>query len=145
MPFAKLDSNHFLIRLKKGEEIITTLKQFAQAQSYKNASFAAIGSVQNPTLAFYNIEEKKFIEKKLEGFFELVSSLGTIASYNDDLVVHTHVTLSNESLQTFAGHLVNATVSATVEIMVTTFPTHYIKKDDEETGLKLWDLPERIE
>lgn len=145
MNFAQLDATHYLIRLHKGEEVLTALKQFAQSKNCKNASFTAIGSVQDPTLAFYSIAEKKFHEKNIAGFYELISSLGTIAVYNDEVIVHTHVSVSDESLQTFAGHLVKATVSATVEISLTVFPTAYTKKDDEETGLKLWDLPENLQ
>lgn len=144
MHFAKIEDNQYLIRLQKGEEILSMLKHFAKKHGIKNASFTAIGSLQDPTLAYYRIHEKKFIEKEFPGFFELISSIGTIALYNDDIVVHTHVTLSDEHFQAFAGHLMKATVSATVEMTLTFYPTTYTKIDDEETGLKLWDFPDKI-
>jgi len=144
MHYAALDSTHYLIRLQKGEEVVAALQKFAKEIELKNASFTALGSLKDPTLAYYHIEEKKFAQTPHTGFYELISMIGTIAQYKEEPMMHAHISISNEQMQTFAGHLVNATVSATVEIILTTFPTAFTKEDDEETGLKLWNLPNQL-
>jgi uncharacterized protein len=137
---AKLDNTNYLIRLERGEEIVSTIKNFCKENNISNGSFSGIGSLENPTLAHYRVDSKKYSEKKFEGIFEVTGLLGNIAGLNDDIVLHPHISLSDEQMQTYGGHLVNAQVSATMEIIITVFPTHYEKKQSKEIGLNLWKL-----
>ncbi len=140
MQFANLDDTHFLVRLEKGEDIITTLYTFATEHAIKNASFSGIGSIENPTLAHYQVDNKKYTEKAFEGTFEVTSLQGNIAVLKEDIIMHPHITLSDENMQAFGGHLVKGLVSATMEIIITVFQTEYVKEYDETIGLKLWQL-----
>lgn len=140
MQFAKLDDTSYLVRLERGEDLIETVTSFCQTNSIKNATATAIGSIENPTLAHYKVDTKQYSEKKLEGVFELTSLLGNIAVFEDKPLLHFHVTIGDESMQAYAGHLIQTKVSATVEMTITVFPTEYEKNVDEEVGLKLWDL-----
>lgn len=137
---AKLDTDHFLLRLEHGEEIIDVLKNFCTQQHITNASVNGIGSLENPTLAHYRLDTKKYTEQTKEGLFELINLSGNIGLFEDNPMVHTHATISNEAMQVFGGHLVKGIVSATAEIILTTFPTAFQKKHDEAIGLKLWQL-----
>lgn len=62
--------------------------------------------------------------------------------FEGKLLIHLHTSLSDEAMRGFGGHLVKATVSATLEVIIEKFDTTFEKKFSEEIGLKLFDLPE---
>jgi uncharacterized protein len=143
MTFGKVQEGQFILRLEKGEEIVSTLKAFCVKQNIQNASFSGIGQTKNPTLAHYSVETQKYTEKELDGIFEVTSLLGTVAIFENEPLLHPHVTVSDETMHAFAGHLVKGTVSATLEVVLNVLPGKFEKKHDEEIGLKLYDLPEK--
>lgn len=141
MRYSRLTSTSFLLRLEKGEEVMSSLSTFCTSLKIKNGVFWGIGSVESPTLAHYSVYAKKYTEKQLDGVYELVNLSGSVGCTEDGaLLVHAHATLSDAFMNAFGGHVVKATVSATCEIVLTRFSTHYKKVYDEKIGLKLWDL-----
>src|SRR3989344_4957501 len=144
MHYSKVNPNKYIIRLLRGEEINSSIKKLCERLAIKNAEISAIGSVESPTLAHYRVETKKYKEKEMGGIFELTSLIGTVAVFEDEPLVHIHVTISDEDMNAFGGHLVKGIVSATVEIVLTVFGSVHTKSYDEEIGLKLWDLSEKI-
>jgi predicted DNA-binding protein with PD1-like motif len=144
MTFGKLTETDYLLRLERGEEIITTLKSFCAQKNITNAAITGIGSVDNPTLAHYRVDTKKYTEKELMGVFEVTNLQGTIAVMDNAPLPHVHVTLGDEAMQALAGHLIKGTVSATLEITVIVYPTTFTKSHDEEIGLNLYNLPEKL-
>jgi len=131
-----------IVRLEKGEQIIQSLEQIANNHQITNAAISGIGSIENPILAHYTVTTKKYLEKPFTGIYEVISLLGNISHGEQKPLVHTHCTISDEDMQAFAGHLVSGTVSATMEIILTLFPSAFGKKMNEEIGLKLLDLPD---
>ena len=144
MYFAKLDNSNYLIRLERGEEIIDSIKSFCTMHAVKNASVSGIGSVHNPKLAHYSVNSQKYSEMELEGIFELTSLLGSVADGDGNLLIHLHAAICDEQMNAKGGHLVSGLASATIELLLTVYPTAYKKIHDEAIGLKLWDLPEHI-
>ena len=144
MTFGKVAGDQYLIRFEKGEEILPSLKTFCKRYNITNATVSGIGSLENPTLAHYRVDNKKYSEKKFEGVYEVVSLLGNIALFEKNPLPHIHVTLSDEEMHVIAGHLIQGTVSATLEMTLNDLPTMHRKKHDEEIGLNLWDLPETL-
>jgi hypothetical protein len=143
MTFGLIQENQYILRLERGEEVIATLKAFCMEHGIKNASVSGIGSIETPTLAHYRVDTKKYSEKKLEGIYEVTSLLGTVAIFEGQPLLHLHMTLGDENMQAFAGHLVSGTVSATLEVMMTVLPSAFEKKHSEEIGLKLYDFKEK--
>ena len=119
-------------------------KKFCQKLDIKNAEIIGIGSIENPTLAHYRVDTKKYREKTLNGIFELTSLVGTVAVFENKPLVHVHVSLSDEEMKAYGGHLVKGNVSATIEIVLVAFDTEFTKLHDDEIGLKLWNLKEKL-
>lgn len=140
MKFRKLNTATYAIRLEKGEEIIATLSAFCRQNDISSGYFTAIGSIENPTLAHYMVSTKQYTEKKLEGIYEITSQIGNIAIFENNPLIHTHASLSNDHMQAFGGHVVSATVSATLEVFLTVYEGELGKKMSDEIGLKLWDF-----
>ncbi len=140
MQFSKVSEEKYLIRLELGEQINESLKKFCQKMEIENGSVSAIGSVKDPVLAHYRVDSKKYSEKTLKGIFEIASMTGNIGLFEGKPLIHIHVVVSDESMQAFAGHLVDAQVSATLEILLIKFNTKLTKSFNEQIGLKLYDL-----
>lgn len=136
-----LDETHLLLRLEKGEEIIATLTHITQNHHITNATISGIGSVENPTLAHYRVDTKEYHEQKMEGIFEIIGMLGNITQSEGKPLIHIHATISDEQMHAMGGHIVTADVSATLEIVLSIFPSTITKSYHNNIGLKLLDMP----
>lgn len=144
MRYSKVASDKYLIRFIKGEDINSSIKKFCEKLSIKNAEVTGIGSVESPTLAHYRVDTKKYKEKTFKGIFEITSLIGSVAICDGEPLVHIHVTISDENMRAFGGHLVKGLVSATVELVLTIFETKLTKSYDSDIGLKLWKLQKSL-
>lgn len=144
MYYSKVADETYLLRLTKGEETVQTLKNFCRKESIHNGSLQGIGSIERAILAHYTVDNKKYHEENFEGIYEVTSLLGNIALFDDEPLIHAHITLTNGTMNAFGGHLVKAIVSATLEVIIKVFDSKHTKSFNEEIGLKLWDLAETI-
>ena len=144
MYYSKVASNEYLIRLIRGEDVNESIAKFCWQLKIGNAKITGIGSIENITLAHYRVDTKKYKEKIFNGIFELTSLIGTVAVFDKKPLVHSHITISDEEMRSFGGHLVRGKVSATVEITLVVFDSSHKKSHNEEIGLKLWDLKDHM-
>ena len=144
MRFGNFSKNVNIIRLEKGEEVLESLSSFVSKHNISNGAILGLGSLENPTLAHYRVADKRYSEKTLKGIFEVTNLTGTIGLFENEPVVHIHVTLSDENMLGFGGHVVKATVSATMEIVIWSYPSSFEKKQNDKIGLKLFELPEEM-
>ncbi len=140
MKVGKISETKYLLRLERGEEVVATLTAFCEKHVIKNAWLTGLGSIDNPTLAHYKVDNKKYSEKKIDGIFEVTNFTGNIALFENKPLLHPHITLGDENMNAYSGHLVHGTVSATMEVMLKVLPTVFTKSMNEEIGLKLFDL-----
>ena len=57
--------NTFLIRINKGEEIVSTLKTFCIKNNVKLGTIQGIGAINSATFGFFNPETKQMLQKFL--------------------------------------------------------------------------------
>lgn len=131
----------YLMMLEPDDDIIMTIQKWCQGQNILNAIISGIGSVQDPTLAHYRRDAKKFTQKKLPGVYEITALNGNIGQVDGGQpLVHLHATLASEHMSAFGGHLVDGVCSATAEIVIKPLTTTFRKNFDESVGLKTWDF-----
>lgn len=140
MKSARLSDTTYNLRLERGDDIHDTIQAFCADHSIANASLTGIGSIENPKLAHYSIETKKFTERHLEGIFEITSLLGNISLLEGKPLNHVHATLSDSLMQVYGGHLVSGTCSATLEVILHQYATSFTKTFDDTVGLNVWDF-----
>ena len=140
MKAAQLDANNYVLRLELGDDIHEQVQLFCTQNNINNAAVQGIGSVESPTLAHYSIKTKQFTDKQLEGILEVTSLLGNVALVDSKPFAHIHVTVSGPDMVAHAGHLVKGTCSATLELIITAYPSHHWKTDNADIGLKVWDF-----
>ena len=144
MYYSKLKRQKFLIRLEIGESVNDSIGRFCRAQKIKNAWFACIGSIRNPQLYHYGADTKEYTKSTLKGAFEVTSLIGNVALFEGELLVHSHVNLSDQSMRAFGGHLIEAKVAAMLEIFLDDLGADIAKSEDAATGLKVFRLRNRL-
>ena len=134
--FRKLD-NTYVVRLNKGAEIISAIKDFCTSNNVKVGTIQGIGAINSVTFGFFNPETKQYNEKVFEGPREITSLIGNISTKNGETYLHLHMTASGEDYNTIGGHLINATISLTGEIFITPINGTVEREFCKKTGLNL--------
>ncbi|MEZ4520736.1 MAG: PPC domain-containing DNA-binding protein [Thermomicrobiales bacterium] len=125
-----------------GDEFISGLTGFAEEHGLDASGFKAIGAFQHAKLGYFDIEKKDYKEIPVEGQVEVLSLVGDIALDDGHPKVHAHVVLGRSDGSTVGGHILEATVRPTLEVVLTESPAHLRRKSDPDTGLALIDLEE---
>lgn len=124
--------------LDTGDEILSSIKHVARAEHLAGSSFKAIGALSDVELGWFNWETKKYqTAVKLQEQVELLSLIGDIALKDREPQVHAHLVIGRKDGTAHGGHLLQATVRPTCEIVITESPEHLQKEMDSESGLAL--------
>lgn len=129
-----------LIQLAIGEEIGSSLIEFAAGHGVDAAHFWGIGAAREIVLGSYDIGRKVYRKAALEGVWEIASLTGSLARTDEGPILHIHGVFSDEDCTTRGGHVFSLVCAATVEIFLVPLPSGLVRRYDERTGLKLLDL-----
>lgn len=136
----------FVVILETGDEVMACLKRFAVENGLDSASFKAIGAFERAVLAYFDWERKEYLPIPVKEQVEVASLLGDVAvSPEGKPALHVHLVLGRRDGTALAGHLAEARVRPTLELIVTEAPAHLRRRKDPETGLSLIELGERAE
>jgi predicted DNA-binding protein with PD1-like motif len=128
----------FVLILDTDDEILSSLKHFAQTEHLAGSSFKAIGALSNVELGWFNWQSKKYqTVVKLEEQVELLSLIGDIALKDNKPQIHAHLIIGRQDGTAHGGHLLSATVRPTCEIVITESPKHLQKEIDPVSGIAL--------
>jgi uncharacterized protein len=131
------EENKYVLRLNRGEEVISTLKNFCKKESVLSASFTGIGAVNKVKLGWYDVENKEYEKKEFQEKLEIISLIGNVAKMNEEIIVHTHGTFGTREFKTLSGHIDEMIVSATCEIVLEKFEKPIEREHSEKIGLNL--------
>lgn len=131
-------NNTIVARIDKGEEILTKMKEIALKENIKLANINALGAVGNFTVGVFNTTEKKYYSNNFKGDFEIVSLTGTINTMDGEYYNHIHFSAGDDKGHVFGGHLNEAIVSATCEMIINIIDGNVDRYKDEEIGLNLF-------
>jgi predicted DNA-binding protein with PD1-like motif len=127
----------FAIVFDKGEEAASGLLAFAKEHGLSASHFTAIGAFERVTLGFFEREPKDYKRITIDEQVEVLSLVGDIASDGDEPKVHAHVVVGKADGTAHGGHLLEARVWPTLEVILVESPRHLQRKLDKETGLAL--------
>ena len=127
-----------IARIDKGEEILAQLKNIALKEDIKLASVRALGATDDFTVGVFKVNEKKYYANHFTGDFEIVSLTGTISTMNGEYYAHLHMSAGDEQGRVFGGHLNEAIVSATCEMVIEVIDGQVDRVRDESVGLNLF-------
>lgn len=128
----------YVLIFDTGDEIIEGLSRFAAERGLAGSSFTAIGALSRARLAWFDWESKKYqTAVDLDEQVELLSLIGDVAAKDGKPTVHAHVVVGRRDGSAHGGHLVEAWVRPTCELILTEAPVHLRKQIDPESGLAL--------
>lgn len=130
----------FVVTLETGEEVVQALLDFACTHDVEAAHLTAIGALEHALLGFYDPATKEYDEIPVEEQVEALSVTGNLAVYEGAPKLHAHAVLGRRDGSTVGGHLIEARVRPTLEVMVTQAPSRMARAMDEATRLTLLDL-----
>ena len=123
----------------KGDEPVAGLTAFAKAQKLGAAHFTAIGAFSDVTLGYFDRAKRDYKKIPLHEQVEVLSLLGDVALDKGEPKVHAHVVIGRADGEARGGHLLEAHVWPTLEVVLVESPRHLRKRHDPETGLALID------
>jgi uncharacterized protein len=129
-----------ILRIDRGEEIVSTLKTFCGRQEIATGTIQGIGAVGNAEIGLFDTKTKEYQSTILSGDYEITSLLGNISTLDGQPYLHLHATLSDSSYRAFGGHLTSAVVSGTCEVFIHRINDTLSRRFDEESGLNILDL-----
>jgi predicted DNA-binding protein with PD1-like motif len=130
----------FAVVFETGDEFTSGLLQFAKEQGLDAAHLTAIGALQRATVGYFDWDKKDYIKIPLDEQMEVLSLIGDIALYRGEPKLHAHCVLGRRDGTTRGGHVFEAHVRPTLEVILTESPAHLRKTYDPSVGLALIDL-----
>jgi predicted DNA-binding protein with PD1-like motif len=127
----------FVVTLEIGEEVVSSITELARELSLRGSSMTGIGAFQRVRLGWLDYESGGFKENLVEEQVELLSLVGNIAEEEEKPHIHAHVVVARHDATTRGGHLVEAIVRPTLELVIVESPDHLQRRHDEKTGLVL--------
>ena len=129
----------FVVVLDHGEDPVATLTAFAVEHRLGASHFTAIGAFSRAVVAYFDWSSKRYEHIPIEEQVEVLSMVGDITIQRDHPNVHAHVVLGKADATAHGGHLIQASVRPTLEIVVTEAPRHLRRRPDAASGLALID------
>jgi uncharacterized protein len=127
---------HVLV-FDKGDEVMENLTGFASDRRLSAAHFTAIGAFSDVTLGFLDPETKEYERIRVDEQVEALSLVGDVSLEGGNPRVHAHVVVGKRDGRAYGGHLLEAHVWPTLEVVLTESPAHLRREVDAETGLPL--------
>jgi uncharacterized protein len=137
------DGQHrtFVAVLSTGDEVMSCLQQFAEAERLSAAQITALGAFKRAELLFFEWETKAYLPIPVNEQTEVAALVGDIAlDANGVPTLHIHVVLGKRDGVAVAGHLSKGEVRPTLEVLITETPAHLHRRKDPATGLALIQL-----
>ena len=145
MQFQRFENKYF-VRMDKGEEIISTLKNLCEKEKIALAEVKALGAVDDFDVGLFDVKEKKYHRNHFQFPAEITSLWGTVTTKDGEVYLHIHMSAGDSEGKVFGGHLNSAVVSATCEMIIDDVSANSTKgftverKFSDEVGLNLFEF-----
>jgi predicted DNA-binding protein with PD1-like motif len=127
----------YVLIFDKGDEVMENLAAFASERALTAGHFTAIGAFSDVTLGFLDPETNEYAPIVVDEQVEALSLVGDISLENGERRVHAHVVVGKLDGRAYGGHLLEAHVWPTLEVVLTESPAHLRRRTDQATGLPL--------
>jgi uncharacterized protein len=130
----------FVLIFDTGDQVVSGLKAFAEEQRLAASHFTAIGAFKDVTLGYFDWQKKDYIRIPIREQVEVLALVGDVTISDGKPTIHAHVVLGKRDGSTCGGHLIEAEVRPTLEVILTESPAHLERRFDKEAGLALISL-----
>ena len=129
----------FVIVLATDDEAVKSLTSFAVNQRLAASHFTAIGAFSRAVVAYFDWSAKQYRHISIDEQVEVLSLMGDVTIEDGKPKVHAHVVLGKADATAHGGHLIEASVRPTLEIVVTETPRPLHRRFDPASGVALID------
>jgi len=123
-----------------GDEFVSGLTDFAKERRLAASHFTAVGGFSRATLGYFDVKKKEYQKIPVEEQVEVLTLAGDIALHQGQPKVHAHVVLGKADGSTVGGHVMEAAVRPTLEVILEELPEHLRRVHDPNTGLALIEV-----
>lgn len=141
MKYRKVGEKIFL-SLQTGDLINKSLTEISVKENISNAWINGIGAIDSVEVGYMDVVNKKYQKRNFNDNYELISLIGNITIKDGVPFVHTHITFSDTEYKVFGGHLFDAKITATGEIILTVADSKIDRQFNENVGIHTWCLSE---
>lgn len=127
----------FAVIFQTDDEAMSGLTQFVTEQQIHAAQFTAIGAFHDATLAYFDWSTKKYKHIPIHEQVEVLSLVGDVALDDGKPKIHAHCVVGLSDGTTRGGHLIEAHVRPTLEVIMVESPAYLQRTYDKESGLTL--------
>jgi predicted DNA-binding protein with PD1-like motif len=128
----------FAVIFDTGDEVAAGLLAFAKEQRLGGSHFTAIGAFRDVTLGYFEWDKKDYKKIPVREQVEVLSLVGDVSlDEKGEPKVHAHVVLGRSDGTALGGHLLEAHVRPTLEVIVVETPKHLRRRYDPESKLAL--------
>lgn len=128
----------FILIFQTGDEVVSSLQEFAKTKDSAGSHFTAIGALSDVTFAWFDWENKRYQKAaEIREQIEVLSLIGDIALDEGKPKVHAHIVVGKRDGSAHGGHLMQAHVRPTLEVILTESPRSLRREHDRESGLAL--------
>ena len=129
----------FVLAFATDDEVLETLLGWSDAYKVRAASFTGIGAFRSATLGYFNLDRRDYERIAIDEQVEVLSLAGNIALADGKPKVHAHVVVGKRDGTAHGGHLLDARVRPTLELVVVESASTLRRTFDGDTGLPLLD------
>ena len=129
----------YAVIFETGDEVAQGLASFAREHRLRASHFTAIGGFQDVTLGYFDWTKKDYQRIPIQEQVEVLSLLGDIALDRGEPKVHAHVIVGKSDGTAHGGHLLEAHVRPTLEVVVVESAGEMQKSYDPLSKLSLID------
>ncbi len=129
----------YAVVFETGDEVASGLAQFAGEQRLTASHFTAIGAFQDVVLGYFDWAKKDYKRIPVNEQVEVLSLVGDVALDQGKPKVHAHVVVGTSDGAARGGHLLEAHVRPTLEVILTEAAGELRKSYDPLSKLDLID------
>ena len=123
--------SRMVLRIDRGEEVLTQLRRAAEQEGIRLAAVSGLGAVGDFTVRVFHTAEKQYHAHRL---------VGTITTKDGEFYAHLHMSAGDTEGRVLGGHLNEAVISATCELVLEIMDGTVERRFDPETGLNLMEF-----
>jgi len=130
----------YIIRLDRGDRIMESLRSLAALDQIGFAVLNGLGTVSEAEIGWFDREAGDYRTLRIDEACEIVSLHGTLTLLDGKPFPHCHIALGDREFQVRGGHLREAVVAETAEIVLTRYAEEIGRKKAGRKGPYLLDL-----
>ncbi|MDD7593184.1 MAG: DNA-binding protein [Peptoniphilaceae bacterium] len=125
-------------RIDRGEEVLECLEKLAASEHIHLAEVRGLGAVDDFVVGLYDVEKQEYLKNHFTFPAEITNLWGTINTMDGNYYAHLHMSVADAEGHVFGGHLNEAHVAATCEMLITEIDGTVDRYHDDSIGLNLF-------